>query len=333
MQLLTAAFGVLLIGLANYDALVTTVAVGSGVRPLTAHVGSALRRLLRRVPRLLPVGGPVITLATIGVWIVLLWAGYSLLFSSSPTAVTATSSGALASVSSRIYFAGYVLFTLGNGGYQPAEGPWELLTSLAALNGLFVITLAITFLLPVVSAVVERRQQAALINALGDTAEDVVVSAWNGRDFAFFERQLPTITEHIMLTAQRHLAYPVLHDFRSREAHTASARTLALLDDVVTILDHGVAPPVRLDAATLILARCAIDASRRLMPVGVGDTETPPIPDLSFVGDQGIPTVSPEQFAESVASMSDRRRHLNAVVVAAAWTWPSRTGQSTSADG
>ena len=326
MGVLLAGLGVLLIVLANYDALVTTVAVGSGVRPLSAHVAQLLRRLLRRVPRLLPAGGPVITLAVIAVWIVLLWVGYSLVFSADPAAVTSSRTGDPASVLSRVYFAGYTIFTLGNGGYQPAVGAWELVTTVATLNGLFVVTLAITFLIPVVSAVVERRQQAALIHGLGATAEQVVVSGWDGHSFGFFDQQLPTVAQQVLLTAERHLAYPVLHDFRSREPHAASERTLAMLDDVVTILDAGVDPSVRPHPATVRVMRSAIDEARRLMPVGPGGAEPPPGPDLEFLTEHGIPTCPPEQFAAAVGSQAERRRHLNALVDAAEWSWPNRRG-------
>ena len=223
MEATAAIAGAALVVLANYDALVTTVAVGSGARPLTSLLARALRAMLRRVPRLLPAGGPLITLATVAAWIVLLWAGYSLLFWADPGAVTASRSGAPASAVSRVYYAGYVLFTLGNGGYQPSVGVWELLTNVATLNGLFVVTLAITFLVPVVSAVVDRRQHASFISALGDSAEDVVVAAWTGRDFAFLQQQLPGLAQQILLTAQRHLSYPVLHDFRSRSPPQSAA--------------------------------------------------------------------------------------------------------------
>ncbi|HVM19107.1 MAG TPA: hypothetical protein VM307_04035, partial [Egibacteraceae bacterium] len=322
----SAAAGVLLVAVANYDALVTTVAVGSGSRPLTARVAMLVRRLLRRYPRLLPAGGPVVVLATIGVWIGLLWAGYTLLFLSADTAVTVATTDAPASVVSRVYYAGYVLFTLGNGGYSPSVGVWEIVTVLATLNGLFVVTLAITYLVPVVSAVVERRQLAALVTALGDSVEEVVVSAWNGNDFSFLEQQLPTISQQILLTAQRHLAYPVLHDFRSSEPHSASERTLALLDDVVLVLDCGVEPAVRVSSPVIRTMRFAIDEARRLMPVGVNAQEPPPLPDLPHIAERGIPTGDPLEFAAAAERLADRRRHLAALVEAAAWRWPNRAG-------
>ena len=324
---LLAAAGAALVVLANYDALVTTVAVGSGSRPLTAHVAQGMRSILRRVPRAMPAGGPFVVLATVGVWIVLLWTGYTLLFLADPGAVTTATGGDPASAVSRVYYAGYTLFTLGIGDYVPAPGVWQVVTVLATLNGLFVATLAITYLVPVVSAVVDRRQLAATVNTLGSTAEDVVVGAWNGRDFSFLEQQIPVLAQQVMLTAQRHLAYPVLHDFRSREPHTASERTLALLEDVALLVDHGVDDSVRVLGPVLKNLRGAIDEARRLMPVeSKGDP--PPLPDLKTVAEHGIPTRDASEFAAAGEEVAERRRALAALVKAAAWQWPNLPGEA-----
>lgn len=327
VTILAAVVGAALIALANYDALVTTVAVGSGSRPLTAQVARGLRSLLRRVPSALPAGGPLVVLATIGVWISLLWGGYSLVLFADADAITATANGTPASAVSRVYYAGYILFTLGNGGYTPAVGWWEIFTVIATLNGLFVATLAISYLVPVVSAVVERREQAALVNALGGTAEQVVVSAWNGQDFAFLEQQLPAISQQVLLTAQRHLAYPVLHDFRSRDQHTASERTLALLDDVVLLVDKGVDPSIRLSSPVVQTMRFAIDEARRLMPIDHTADQAPPLPDLEQLAAHGIPIVDVAVFEAAASAFTERRRHLAAMVHAAAWPWPNSVAQ------
>ena len=327
MTVLVGVVGAALIAVANYDALVTTVAVGSGSRPLTAHVARGIRKVLRRVPRALPAGGPLVVLATVGVWITLLWGGYSLILLTDAGAITTATTGEPASAISRVYYAGYTLFTLGNGGYTPAVGWWEMFTVIATLNGLFVATLAITYLVPVVSAVVERRQQAALVNALGDTAEAVVVSAWNGRDFSFLEQQLPTVAQQILLTAQRHLAYPVLHDFRSREAHAASERTLALLEDVVLLVDAGVDPSVRVSEPVVTTMRFAIDEARRLMPVEDVASEPPPLPDIGQLAARGIPVADRSVLDAAGEKLTERRRHLAALIQAAAWQWPNSAAQ------
>ena len=327
MPVILAIVGTVLVVVANYDAFVTTVAVGSGSRPLTTHVARGVRTALRRVPRALPAGGPIVVLATVGVWIILLWVGYGLIFLSDSDAVVTATGATPASVVSRFYYAGYTLFTLGNGGYAPTVGWWEIFTVLATLNGLFVATLAVTYLVPIVSAVAERRQSAALVNALGDTAEAVVVSGWNGRNFSFLEQQLTTVSQQILLTAQRHLAYPVLHDFRSRDRHTASERTLAMLDDVVLLLERGVDPSVRLSDPVVKTMRFAIDESRRLMPIEASADAPPPLPDLRQLARYDIPVEEDAVFEAAARPLAERRRHLAAMVEAAAWQWPNHAAQ------
>lgn len=307
------------------------MAVGSGSRPLTAHVARGIRKVIRRVPRALPAGGPLVVLATGGVWITLLWGGYSVVLLTDADAITTATTGAPASAISRVYYAGYTLFTLGNGGYTPAVGWWEMFTVIATLNGLFVATLAIAYLVPVVSAVVERRQQAALVNALGDTAEAVVVSAWNGRDFSFLEQQLPPIAQHILLTAQRHLAYPVLHDFRSREPHAASDRRLALLDDVILLVDAGVDESIRVSEPVITTMRFAIDEARRLMPIEDVASQSPPLPNNGQVAAHGIPVADQSALEAAAEKLTKRRRHLAALIHAAAWQWPNSAGQRDGA--
>ncbi|RBY91948.1 hypothetical protein DQ237_19245 [Blastococcus sp. TF02-8] len=46
-------------------------------------------------------------------------------------------------------------------------------------SGLFVVTLSITYLLAVVSAVVDRRALATHVHALGRSGGDVLVTGWS----------------------------------------------------------------------------------------------------------------------------------------------------------
>ena len=325
-----AVLGMLLIGLANYDALVTTIAVGSGVRPLTMRVAQVQRLLLRKNRRLLSAGGPIILLTSVTVWIVLLWAGYTLLFASDPNAITGTTTNLPTDFVTRIYYAGYTLFTLGNGGFAPSSSLWQIVTNVATLNGLFITTLAITYLLPVVSAVVERRQMAAMVTALGTTAEEVVVTAWNGSDFSYFDQRLPEIAQQIMLTAERHIAYPVLHDFRSSDIERASERTLAMVDDVLTLLEHGVDPAIRIEPATIAVTRSAIANARELMPVGLDGGDPPPLPNLEILVAHGIPTRSETQFTLGASGLSEHRCRLAALVEGGRWKWPNSVAEAAA---
>ncbi|WP_416139575.1 ion channel [Halomonas sp. HK25] len=146
---------------------------GSGL--LTKQVTHVLRAALACVHTLfgrrifLVVTGPA-TLVLLGVvWVAGLWLGWLLIFSGLPEAVVDSQSGRPASVSELIYYVGFTLSTLGVGDFLPQGAAARLLTSVAAFNGLVLVTLIITYALPVVSAAVARRQLAFSISMLGDT--------------------------------------------------------------------------------------------------------------------------------------------------------------------
>jgi hypothetical protein len=170
VTLLLVLSGLALIGVATTDALTTTVSLGSGAGPVTRVVSRSVWAVARaawphRHGALRRAGVAVLLCSILG-WIVLVWAGWSLVFSAAEAAVVDAVTGAPASVEQRIYFAGYTLLTLGNGDFRP-DGPlWRMATVLAAGNGFGLVTLSISYLVPVVSAATEKRQLAAHLHAL-----------------------------------------------------------------------------------------------------------------------------------------------------------------------
>ena len=52
---------------------------------------------------------------------------------------------------------------------------------------------------------------------LGERPDDALITAWDGTTFGFLPHHLITLGPEMDLLSQRHLAYPVLHFFRSGE--------------------------------------------------------------------------------------------------------------------
>lgn len=94
-----------------------------------------------------------------------------------------------------------------------ASLPWGTATTSPGGQRPFLITLAITYLLPVLSVVVEKRSLASQINALGTHASQIVTTAWDGDGFAAFAPQLVALTSSLGRLAEQHLTYPVLDYF------------------------------------------------------------------------------------------------------------------------
>ena len=315
MTALMLLIGAALVATVAYDAISTTLSIGAAAGPLTSRLGagwwSVARRLARRPDSpSIASAGPVVVLLTIGLWLGLLWAGWTLVFAADPDAVVSAASGAPASFWSRVYFTGFTVFTLGIGDYIANGQPWEVLTSIAVLSGLGLTTLAITYLVPVVSSVTARRVQANTIAGMGATPQEVVAAGLGGNGFAYLEHRLQTLSDGILDTAERHLSYPVLHYFHSAERHVDLRTQAHVLDEAVTLLQHGVAAEARPHPAVLDSTRHAIVQLVARATDEIPDVDPPAPPALGPLRAAGIPTVDDDTYRDAVADVADHRRRL-----------------------
>jgi hypothetical protein len=325
MTLLMIFAGVALLAMVAYDAISTTLSVGAAAGPLTSRlVGGwwrVARRLARRPDSLIIVSsGPVVVLLTIGVWLGMLWVGWTLVFAADPDAVISSVTREAASGWSRVYFAGFTAFTLGVGDYVPNGQPWEVLTALATVSGLGLTTLAITYLVPVVSAVTSRRVQANTIAGMGPTPQDIVINGLRDDRFPFFEHRLQALSDSILETAERHLSYPVLHYFHSAEPHLDLRPQTLVLDEAVTLLQHGVSDEVRPHPAVLEGIRHAIVQLVERATHEPPEAASPATPRLAALREAGVPTVDDETFERRVADLTDHRRRVAHFATESLWT-------------
>ena len=128
MDIVLIGIGAALVLLAFVDAVMTTMTAGTGGGPLTSRLGRGLWRVLLRVSggrssRLLSYAGALILLATVAVWVLLPWGGWTLMVFGSDAVVDSTTGGP-ASVPATIYYAGFVVFTLGVGDFVSTTGTW-----------------------------------------------------------------------------------------------------------------------------------------------------------------------------------------------------------------
>jgi hypothetical protein len=335
VALLVAGFAV--VGFVMLDVLWTTTApngAGPLTRRLSRGVWVAALWVHRRAPGrgLLSALGPALLFVAVVTWAVGLWAGWLLVYSADPGAVTDPSTGEVAGLASRTYFVGYVLWTLGAGPYLPQGGGWEVLTSVATFNGFAVVTLSITYLLEVLQAVTAKRQLAASIENIGRTPVEFVVRSWDGSGFKGLDQHLPRLATEVEDHAQRRLAYPVLHYFYSAQVRTAEAPSVAVLSDALVLLAEGVAEDARPAPAVTGPAQRAVDGYLGVLDaVGHGGAAPPP-PDLDAVAAAGVPTVGAGAFARAVDQDRERRARLAAAVHDAGRTWDDVAGDDRTAE-
>lgn len=327
MTVAAALAGIALVVLVLLDVTWTTVAAGSGAGPFTSRLSRGLWRAALAVHRgrdsgsFLVAAGVAIVVSVLITWVALLLAGWVLIFSSSEGAVRAASTGAPGDLIDRIYFSGYTMLTVGLGDQVPGDGVWQLATVLATGTGLVLVTLSITYLVPVASAVVQRRRLAAQISGLGRTSHDIVLGGWNGTDFGSLGQNLSMLLPSLHTVRLQHLTYPVLHFFHGQSRHDAAAIAITNLARAIDLLRYGVEDGVRPDGQTLAAMEDALDQFLATMDgVHITDRSDPIAPaPLQPLEQAGIPTDA-SAYRSHVVRSERRRRLLASYLHDDGWT-------------
>ena len=330
MAAVLVVLGLLVLVVAGVDVVWTVLAAGSGAGPLTARFSALAWRVALALGRreggsrhaLLAVFGMAIVIGMLVSWVVVASGAWLLIASAYDGAVRVADSGAPADLMQRAAFVSANLFTLGTSDLVGGDGLWQFLPTAIAASGVVALTLGIGYIVPVASAVAERRQLAQYVVSLGPTPERVLTDAWTGSDFGALGQHLVALVPMLHLAGEHQLTYPAIAYFHSGREEASSSLSIVVLDDAVTLLRHGVAPEVRPDPATV--EAMGRTAGAFLNTVGTeslaGGVEPLPPPDLGPLRAAGIPTVSDAEFAAAIAPDEQRRRQLAGLLAHDGWT-------------
>lgn len=322
-------FGLLLLACTVVDIVWTTLGTHGG-GPVSRHVTSGLWRMAlalhrrRSNHRALSFAGSIVLAFTVVTWILLMWSGWVLVYSSDPASLADAHSRVPADLTARIYFVAYTVSSMGNGDFQPNGPGWQLVTAIAALSGLASLTLSITFLIAVLGAVVQKRALGAYISDMGGTPRAMLERSWTGEAFEpALEHHLVQVMTVLHLYSEQHLAYPVLHYFHSEQKRTAATVRIAALAELVLLLAEGVVPAQRLPRMVTDPLRDALRGFAGIIreEFVVSGEGLPPAPSLEPLRELGIPTVDEDTFRESVAREAKLRRFLAGLLRADGWAW------------
>ncbi len=310
------------------DLLWTTLWVDGGSGPLSSRLTTGLWRGLRRVSddgsQALSLAGPLILVATLVLWIGLLWIGWTLLFAGGQTALVSAHTGEPADWTGYLYYVAYTMFTNGNGDYTPTAGTWEIASALTTATGMAFVTLAVSYVLAVLGAVSQKRSFASDVTGLGERPETFVATSWSDDDFRGLELPLESIADDLSVLADQHKSYPILHYYHSAGSDRASAVAVPILDEALTCYRHAVPEHAAPNATQLANARSSVDSYLETLETAFIEPadEVPPEPDLESLRAAGVPTVPENEFADELAALEVRRRKLLGIVRADAWEWP-----------
>jgi len=328
MHVLFFVLGALFIAFGALDALWTTLWVDGNAGPFTRRHNSWMRRLILRLAgrrhRILSMTGPIVLVSSVLVWAMIPWIGWVLLYSANPRSLVRAQGGVPADLADRIYFTGYTMFTLGNGDFVPNGSFWEIATSWASLNGLFMLTLAVTYLLAIIEAVVAKRSFASQVWTLGHDAEEFILHTWNGHGFPAVELQIVSLMEQLQLVTEQHHAYPMLHFYHEAEKRQSVAHNLAVFSEVLLTYAHGIVEEVRPAPAALLPAQRAIEEfldTLRSAFVEPSDKQQD-APSLARLTAAGIPVLPRAEFEAAVHERRERRQLLRGFLDSERRDWP-----------
>ena len=322
--------GILLTLWGLLEGLWTTIWVDGNSAPLTSRLTTLIWKLFRLVinskhHKTLSIAGPTILLITVISWIVFLWFGWAIMFYADPGSILVKSTNSSPDFTDCLWYVAYCMFTVGNGDFVPQGDVWQVLSSLVAFTGMGMVTLSITYVLQVISAVANKRAFSSQITSIGKTPVEFVRKQWTGDGFGAIELQLNSLSNQLATLNEQHLAFPILHYYHAARIEKSQDVAIAVLDDALTLIELGVEEKYQPAETILSSTRQSVDSFLTTVKMAFIQPaeETPQEPDVSQLSSKGIPLIPEQEFYNKLKKEKDRRRLILGLINSGAWHWPS----------
>lgn len=237
-DILYLILGIILLAIGLFDFFYTTLSAS-----YSSFISPTVSRLVHKIiliaakkfgRNVFSISGLVINLIIITVWIVTIWAGLYFLFTYDAQAIV-DSAGNIANSGERLYFTGFVLSTLGIGDFKPVSHFSQILTSGFSFFGFIFFTTAMTYLISVYSAVINKRHLALAIRNLGNSPEELIRTLHNAHP-TFIYSQIISLQLKIDLVNEQYQAYPLIHYYHNADIDSSFALNITKLDEALTIM-------------------------------------------------------------------------------------------------
>jgi hypothetical protein len=330
MSLLYLTVGIFIFFVTAADLVKTTLSSnGGGV--ITFFISKSVWKAFFTVAKknakskILEYAGVAILLSTLLVWVIGMWIGIFLTLPSDQSSVQSSSTLIDATPLEKLYFAGYCLFTLGNGDFKPTTDEWRLVTNFTTFSGLAFITTSITYFIPVLSAVNFQSKLSLYIHGMGKTPEEIVTNSWNGTNFSSFIDTIPDLGQMLMQHSLNHHSYPVIHYFHNSNQQLSIILSIGKLEEAYHILTHKVVQNTDIDQLKFSILRTALDhyieTVKGTYTKGDSKKDRVPSPNLKQLAQQGIPLVPENENALFNKEYLQRREDLSILLENNGWTW------------
>lgn len=321
--------GVLLFLAALLDVFLTVLYARAGTGIFSRLVTGACWRIMKAASRLagrsrgtlLSFCGPLNLALLVFTWSTLLAVGAGLILHPELGRAVRPSSGvAQTDFITALYVGGSSLSLVGSSNYQPQTGPLRLLFLFNAVVGTSVISLTLTYLMQVYSALRSRNALGLAIDTLtsetGDAARLLAAIAPCG-DFSSTTSAFSELASQMIAVKEAHHFYPVLFYFRFENARYSVSRSALVALDAVSllrsVLDSAETRRLKASGAVEQLSRASLMLLRTLdrtfLRDGPNGADPTPNPEtawrsraaraIAFLASAGLPTTADRTAAET----------------------------------
>jgi hypothetical protein len=241
--------GFVLLALIIFDIYATVLHSSARYGPVGESLNRAVWRMTRAVAfklpranrhRLLNMVGPLLLPLLIVVYIVLLVTAYALVYYPHiPGGFTFGVEHPEPGWVDAVYFSGVTLTSVGYGDVVPRLATLRFLALFEAASGLIVISLAITYMLTVYTALERKRAVAvSLYHQAGEGADVAGFIAHHFVEGRFYGLRdaLRTVTRDLQGLLESHIDHPVIHYFHPVEVYKGTPRVLFLLLETCAVI-------------------------------------------------------------------------------------------------
>lgn len=272
--------------------------------------------------------GVFLILSLLFIWFFAQLISLTLILHTDPASIIDSQTQLPTSFAEKLYYTAISITTVGYGDYLPGSRGWRYFTIAMSASALISLSLAISYLIPVLQATIQKRATSSYISSLGGHPQYILQHGWNGSNFNELDPHFQQIATQVFTHSQQHKAYPIIHYLETGNREELFPANVAALDEALTLLFLHVPEENRDKLTYLYVLRNAITSYLDTLDGSYTDPapEAPPMPDLQFLREMGISPVTysrPIDQLPQFTGLDKRRRLLKALVQAEGREWDS----------
>ena len=267
--------------------------------------------------------GYILLIAIVIIWVLALWGSMVLILYSNLGSIIQSSTKAPAGLWEIIYYSGFSLSTLGVGDFIAAGNYWRILTTMYSFTGLILLTMSVTYFIPVLSAVIDQQKLGISLRTLGSTPQEIVLNSWNKKDFKRLTNKIDDISDAIIKYSQQHRAYPVIHYFHNPKQKNNVVLQLTRLYEALIILTNKIKeenrPSLQVLQPLIVAFENYFETISEVTHINVKEKNPPEI-SVQILQEQSMVPNSPEQ-RNIEENIMEKRRFFKTLLYQDGWKW------------